>query len=197
MQHIDSRNKDGKELCNRSGLVFNILKSTEDPAKGEFSLRIDTHGLPQLVSMRGDTLKNRAGSWNGVGYTGRPALIPNPVYESKFVLNENEVYYQFRLVNSSVFSRLVFNPSGTAGRFTWMDRTHSWELFATSQVDLCESYAYCGADAICNANGSPVCACLEGFVSKSPKKWYSVDWSDGCVQRTQLKCNGDSKNTQM
>ncbi|KAM4103078.1 hypothetical protein ACJW30_06G052500 [Castanea mollissima] len=159
--------KMGKNFVTGQDWFLTYWKSTADPAKGEFSLRIDTHGLPQLVSMRGDTIKNRAGSWNGV------------VYESKFVLNENKVYFQFRLVNSSVFSRLVFNPSGTAGCFTWMERTHSWELFATSQVDQCESYAYCGADAICNANGSPKCACLEGFVSKSPKNW------------TQLKCNGD------
>ena len=42
---------------------------------------------------------------------------------------------------------------------------------------------------ICNANSSPVCACLQGFVSKSPKNWNSVDWSDGCVRRTPLECN--------
>uniref|UniRef100_A0A2N9EM92 non-specific serine/threonine protein kinase n=1 Tax=Fagus sylvatica TaxID=28930 RepID=A0A2N9EM92_FAGSY len=121
-------------------------KSTEDPALGEFSLRIDTHGFPQLVAMKGDKIKYRAGSWNGLSFTGYLRLRPNPIFEYEFVLNENE-------------------------------------------VDQCENYAYCGAYATCNANSSPECACLEGFVSKSPKDWNSVDWSDGCVRRTQLECN--------
>ena len=164
-------------------------KSTEDPALGEFSLRIDTHGFPQLVAMKGDKIKSRAGSWNGLTFTGYLQLRPNPIFEYEFVLNENEVYYEYTLVNSSVLSRVVFNPSGIMGRFTWMDRTHSWDLYSTSQVDQCENYAYCGAYATCNANSSPECACLEGFVSKSPKDWNSVDWSDGCVRRTQLECN--------
>ena len=164
-------------------------KSTEDPAQGEFSFRIDRHGFQQLVVMEGDKIKARAGSWNGLRFTGYPALRLNPVFQYKFVLNENEVYYDFTLMNSSVFSRLAINPLGTVGRFTWMDRRHGWELFATSVTDQCENYAFCGAYATCNANSSPACACLEGFVSKSPKDWNSVDWSDGCVRRTQLECN--------
>jgi hypothetical protein len=49
-------------------------------------------------------------------------LKPNPVFEYEFVLNEKEVYYKFKLLNTSVFSRLVLNPSGVAQRFTWMDQ---------------------------------------------------------------------------
>uniref|UniRef100_A0A2N9EZK0 non-specific serine/threonine protein kinase n=1 Tax=Fagus sylvatica TaxID=28930 RepID=A0A2N9EZK0_FAGSY len=97
-------------------------KSTEDPAQGEFSFRIDRHGFQQLVVMEGDKIKARAGSWNGLRFTGYPALRLNPVFQYKFVLNENEVYYDFTLMNSSVFSRLAINPLGTVGRFTWMDQ---------------------------------------------------------------------------
>ena len=164
-------------------------KSTEDPALGELSLRIDTHGFPQLVVMKGDKIRSRPGPWNGLSFTGYVRLRPNPIFEYEFVLNENEVYYEYTLVNSSVLSRLLFNPSGIMGRFTWMDRTNGWELYSTFQVDQCENYAHCGAYATCNTNSSPECACLEGFVSKSPKDWNSVDWSEGCVRRTQLECN--------
>jgi hypothetical protein len=111
------------------------------------------------------------------------------VYDYGFVLNEKEVYYKFKLLNTSVFSRYMLNPSGVAQRFTWMDRTQSWELFSTSQANRCENYALCGGYATCNINNSPVCACLEGFLPKSPKDSDSVDWSDGCVQRTPLECN--------
>jgi hypothetical protein len=70
-----------------------------------------------------------------------------------------------------------------------MDRTQSWELFSTFQADRCDNYALCGTYATCNIYHSPVCACLEGFLPKSPKDWDSTDWSDGCVRRTPLECN--------
>ncbi|KAF2314271.1 hypothetical protein GH714_024806 [Hevea brasiliensis] len=38
----------------------------------------------------------------------------------------------------------------------------------------------------CNINNYPVCACLEGFVPKSPAEWNVSDWSNG----TQLNCHG-------
>jgi hypothetical protein len=164
-------------------------KSTEDPAQGAFSIRLDPRGLPQMVLMKGDSIKARAGSWNGFRYTGYPGLRPNPVLEDEFVLNEKEVNYGYKLLNTSVFSRYMINPAGVAQRFNWVDRTHSWELFFTSPADNCDNNALCGAYATCNINNSPVCACLEGFLPKSPKGWDSINWSDGCVRRTSLKCN--------
>jgi hypothetical protein len=178
----------GWDLVTGLDRFLSSWKSTEDPAQGEYSIRIDPRGLPQRVFMKGDSIKTRAGSWNGLGFTGR-GLRPNPVYEYGFVLNEKEVYYEYKLLNKSVFSRYVLNPSGVAQRFNWVDRTHTWEPFFTSQADACENYAVCGGYATCNINNSPVCACLEGFLPKSPKQWDSVDWSGGCVRRTSLKCD--------
>jgi hypothetical protein len=149
-----------------------------------------------MVAMEGSQIKARAGSWNGIRYTGYPAVRPkpglrsNPLFKYEFVLNEKEVYYVYKIFKSSVFTKYVVNPSGVVQRFTWMDRTQSWELFSTFQADRCENYALCGAYATCNINNSPVCTCLEGFLPKSPKDWDSVDWSDGCVRRTPLECNG-------
>ncbi|KAM3736558.1 hypothetical protein ACB098_10G172700 [Castanea mollissima] len=181
----------GKNFVTGLEWFLTSWKSTEDPAKGEFSLRINTHGLPQQVVMKADKIKARGGSWNGLSFTGYARSMPNPIFEYQFVLNETQVYFGYTLVNSSVFSRLVANPSSVVERLTWMDRTHSWAIYFTSQQDQCENYAYCGAYGICNANGSPVCACLEGFLSKSPTDWNSVGWSDGCVRRTPLECNRD------
>jgi hypothetical protein len=172
-------------------------KSTEDPAQGEYSIRIDRRGLPQRVNMEGNSIKTRAGSWNGLGFTGHQGLRPNPVFDYEFVLNEKEVYFVFTLHNPSVFTRFVINPLGVAQRFTWNDRKQSWDPFFTSEGDQCENYASCGAYATCNISNSPVvCACLEGFLPKSPKHWDSADWSDGCVRRTPLECNdGDGFQT--
>ncbi|XP_059431513.1 G-type lectin S-receptor-like serine/threonine-protein kinase At4g27290 [Corylus avellana] len=164
-------------------------KSTEDPAQGEYSVHIDHRGLPQRVNMKGNSTKTRAGSWNGVGFTGHQGLRPNTVFDYEFVLNEKEVYFEFKLFNTSVFTRFVINPTGVAQRFTWNDRKQIWESFFTSEADQCENYGLCGGNATCNINKSPVCACLEGFLPQFQKDWDSADWSDGCVRRTPLECN--------
>ena len=167
-------------------------KSMDDPAQGEYSLRIDLRGYPQLVAMEGSQIKARAGSWNGLQFSGSgtSSLKPNPVYEYEFVLNEREVYYKNKLLNTSVLTRFVLDTSGIAERFTWIDRKQSWDRFAAPPLDQCEHYAFCGSYATCNPSNFTVCACLKGFVSKSRKDQNSVDWSDGCVRRTPLECNG-------
>jgi hypothetical protein len=179
----------GWDLVTGLDRFLSSWKSTDDPAQGEYSVRIDPRGLPQRVNMKGDSITTRAGSWNGLSFTGGQGLRPNPVFEYEFVFNEKEVYYEYKLLNSSVFSRFVVSPSGVSQRFNWVDRTHSWEPFFTSQADQCENYAFCGAYATCNINNSPVCTCLEGFFPKSSKDWDSVDWSGGCIRRTPLECN--------
>jgi hypothetical protein len=88
-------------------------KSMEDPAPGEYSLRIDLRGYPQLVAVEGSQIRARAGSWNGLIFTGH-GLSPNPVFEYEFMLNEKEVNFDFKLLATSVFTRLVISPSGCA-----------------------------------------------------------------------------------
>ncbi|XP_042948000.1 G-type lectin S-receptor-like serine/threonine-protein kinase At4g27290 isoform X2 [Carya illinoinensis] len=181
--------KIGRDLVTGLDRIMSSWKSTEDPARGDFTVRLDPRGLPQRVLMKGNTIKARTGSWNGLRFTGYPGVTRNPVFDYEFVMNQNEVYFDFTLVNTSVFSRYTINPSGVAQRFVWMDRTRSWELYATSQPDACQTYAFCGAYATCDRDNSPACACLKGFLPKSPKDWKSIDWSDGCVRRTPLVCN--------
>ena len=60
-----------------------------------------------------------------------------------------------------------------------MARTQSWDLLTSYQSDECQNYGHCGAYASCNINESPVCACLKGFIPKSPKDWNSAYWSGG------------------
>ena len=40
-----------------------------------------------------------------------------------------------------------------------------------------------------NKSPDPKCACLKGFIPKSPKDWNSTNWSCGCVRGTPLGCN--------
>ncbi|XP_016648222.1 PREDICTED: G-type lectin S-receptor-like serine/threonine-protein kinase At4g27290 [Prunus mume] len=167
-------------------------RSTDDPAPGEFSSRMDRHGFPQVVTMKGAKIMSRPGSWNGLHFTGypyHPQTQSNPALEYEIVLNKDEAYYEYRLLNTSMFSRYVLNPSGTAQQFTWVYQTHRWELSSAVQADKCQNYALCGAYTTCRVNVSPKCACLKGFVPKSPKDWNSGYWSDGCVRKIPLACS--------
>ncbi|KAF9666879.1 hypothetical protein SADUNF_Sadunf16G0274600 [Salix dunnii] len=133
----------------------------------------------------------RSGPWNGMRFSGTPQLKPNPIYTYRFVYDGDEEYYTYNLVNSSFLSRMVINQNGAIQRFTWIDRTRSWELYLSVQTDNCDRYALCGAYATCRINNSPVCGCLEGFTPNVSKDWDTMDWSSGCVRKTPLNCSGD------
>ncbi|XP_062014516.1 G-type lectin S-receptor-like serine/threonine-protein kinase At4g27290 [Rosa rugosa] len=179
----------GRNLVNGLDRYLSSWRSTDDPAQGQLSLRMDPRGLPQFFVVQGAKILTRAGSWNGLQLTGYYHRRPNPISEFVFVSNETEIYYEYTLLNRSTFSRFVLNPYGTTQWLTWIDYTNSWEPFFASRADQCEIYAFCGANANCNANEAPMCACLKGFVPKSPQKWNSSRWSDGCVRRTPLVCS--------
>ncbi|KAK0600197.1 hypothetical protein LWI29_012670 [Acer saccharum] len=162
----------------------------DDPAPGNFTYQVDPHGFPQIILRNGSEIIYRAGSWDGLGFTGTPTLRPNSVYTYDFVSNEKEVFYMFELKNSSVPSKLAVTPSGDVQHFIWIDETQTWNRDSVSAFDQCNKYALCGSYASCDINKSPaVCKCLEGFTPKSPGEWKILDWTEGCVQRALLPCN--------
>ncbi|KAK3420141.1 hypothetical protein EUGRSUZ_G00934 [Eucalyptus grandis] len=141
----------------------------------------------------GSVVQSRSGPWNGIRFSGYPQLRPNPVYSFGFVFNQNEIYYYFSLLNSSIPSMLVLNENGMAQRFTWVDRTHGWIMYSSAKTDDCDTYALCGRNGNCDIASSPKCMCLTGFVPKYPSEWEFGDWSNGCVRRTELNCPGGDK----
>ncbi|KAK8648511.1 hypothetical protein V6N13_129261 [Hibiscus sabdariffa] len=167
-------------------------KSEEDPAPGLYTIRIEPHGLPQFVLKKGPEILFRAGSWNGLYFSGRSVTKANPVYSYEFVLNKKEVSFKYETRNSSIFSRYLMNPAGLAHRSIWNERKNDWEVFSVAQADQCSIYAYCGSYATCNTIETPPCKCLEGFKRRSASSadLSSVNWSDGCTRRTPLACDG-------
>ncbi|XP_024033354.1 G-type lectin S-receptor-like serine/threonine-protein kinase At4g27290 isoform X2 [Citrus clementina] len=186
----------GVNLVTGLNRLMSSWKSADDPARSEYTYGIDPSGVPQAMLKKGSTIRYRAGSWNGLHWTGMPQLQPNPVYTFEFVSNENEVFYRFKLINSSVPTMMVINTIGDVQRFTWMEHTKKWGLFARFSgtiLDQCDNYALCGPYASCNIHSdSPDCECLEGFEPKSPGDWYMLDKSGGCGRKTPLNCkHGD------
>ncbi|KAM3699593.1 hypothetical protein ACJW31_05G037200 [Castanea mollissima] len=180
--------KYGLSLVTGLNLVLTSWKSPDDPSGGDYTNQLDPNGLPQFLLREGPIVLFRSGPWNGLHFSGMPNLQPNTIYKYEYVSNPVETYYTYQLINDSVVSRMVLTPDGKFQRLIWIDRTHSWSLYLTAQVDGCDRYALCGAYGSCNINNSPACECLTGFVPKFPKDWNGADWSHGCVPKTPLNC---------
>ena len=181
----------GRNLVTGLDRFLSSWKNVDDPSEGEYMLKMDLRGYPQVVQTRGPVIKARAGSWNGNGFTGYPLQKPNPVFKFYFVLSEKEIYYEYQVWNQSLLTRYIVNSFGIGQRFSWTSQTSSWELVSTSPSDQCENYAVCGGYSMCNMGTAPICACLKGFISKKPEEWNASYWSNGCVLRTKLDCKSD------
>ncbi|TKY66598.1 G-type lectin S-receptor serine/threonine-protein kinase [Spatholobus suberectus] len=86
-------------------------KNVDDPAEGEYAVKIDLRGYPQIMMFKGPDIKYRVGSWNGLSLVGNP----DPTLETspKFVFNGKEVYYEYGLLDRSVFLVITLTPLGT------------------------------------------------------------------------------------
>ncbi|RZB75829.1 putative serine/threonine-protein kinase WNK2 isoform B [Glycine soja] len=96
-------------------------KSVDDPAEGEYVIRIDLRGYPQIIEFKGSDIKLRAGSWNGLSTVRYPAATHLLLH--KFVFNEKEVYYEYEIINRSIFSVSTLPPSGNGMNFYWTTQT--------------------------------------------------------------------------
>ncbi|XVF77746.1 hypothetical protein PTKIN_Ptkin14bG0071700 [Pterospermum kingtungense] len=65
------------------------------------------------------------------------------------------------------------------------------KLGKDSITDNCDHYALCGANSRCNVQCSNLRKCLEGFVPKFPRDWNALEWTGGCVRRTNLNRSQD------
>ncbi|CAN1239396.1 G-type lectin S-receptor-like serine/threonine-protein kinase At4g27290 [Linum grandiflorum] len=181
----------GKNLITGLNRKMISWKSPEDPSPGNFTYGVEIGGYPELVQRDNSTERFRTGPWTGLSFSGTPHLKPNLLYTYEFVFNKQEVYYIYRLRNSSVLSRMAITPTGLIQRYTWLGGKQGWMIYLTAQNDNCDRYGLCGAYGSCDIESSPSCSCLQGFVPRVPREWEMVDWTNGCIRRTKLNCSGD------
>ncbi|KAK1379905.1 Receptor-like serine/threonine-protein kinase [Heracleum sosnowskyi] len=165
-------------------------KSEDDPSPGEYTYHVDRDGFPQLIMRKGSAIDFRAGTWNGVRFSGSPNVKPNRIYHIDFVSSKKELYYQYEVLDASIPTRKIIDPLGKSQTWMWIEQSQTWQLYLTAQKDECDHYALCRAYGSCNINSSPACECLDGFQPKSQKEWDVADWSSGCVRKVQLSCTG-------
>ncbi|CAL5335862.1 unnamed protein product [Camellia sinensis] len=76
-------------------------KSADDPSPGEFTYRVDNHGLPQLVVRMGSIKKYRSGI--KLTLINLP-LYNNPAFKTMLEFDNNRLIYIYEPYNSSVFT---------------------------------------------------------------------------------------------
>ncbi|KAG5516638.1 hypothetical protein RHGRI_037388 [Rhododendron griersonianum] len=179
----------GWDLSKNQEWYLTSWKSSQDPSTGDYTYRVDPQGLPQLILRQGSTITYRSGPWDGVRFGGGPPLKQNTtVINPIFVYNTTSVYYTFLNSDGNIISRFVVTQSGLLEHLTWNRGSGEWVPVITLRADVCDTYDHCGPYGICNTNDSPNCHCMDGFVPKFPVEWNRLDWSGGCVAKTELNC---------
>ncbi|GAU37499.1 hypothetical protein TSUD_275510 [Trifolium subterraneum] len=157
-------------------------KSVDNPAKGEITTRVDLRGYPQVIMFNGSShIIFRSGPWNGQSLAGSPGS--NSALSQIFVFNEKEVYYEYQILDSSIFSVLKLMPYGPAQNWFWTSQSRNRQVLPTSS-DECQIYAFCGANSVCTIddNNHPNCECMKGYAPKFPEEWNLAFWSNGCIR---------------
>lgn len=172
----------------RTGLdrFLTSWKSHDDPRSGGYTFKMDLNGSPpQTFLSKGQNHIWRTGPWNGIRWTGVPQMTQNFIFTITYVENSSDVYMTYNLIDSSVFSRMILNESGTMQRLTWHADRNQWVEFWSAPKDQCDYYNHCGTYGNCNSTNLVEfeCQCLPGYEPKSSRDWYLRDGSGGCVAK--------------
>ena len=162
----------GWNLQTRQEWYLTSWKSLQDPSSGDYTYKLDSRGLPQIVLRRRTEVIYRSGPWDGVRFGDGPPMKENSVFNPTFVFNSTHVYYSFTNVDDSVISRFVVNQQdGSLQHQTWNQGLRQWFGIITLQGDTCDKYGYCGPDGLCDKNSRLACRCPDGFTPKLPADW--------------------------
>ncbi|KAL1567080.1 G-type lectin S-receptor-like serine/threonine-protein kinase0 [Salvia divinorum] len=182
----------GKNFVSGHQVYLSSSKNNDDPTTGYFTYQFDPTGYPQSVIKNGASVLSKSGPWNGVGFSGSQNLVKNTLYSFGVIINENEAYYYYQVLNDAVYTRLVLGEIGVGQRLTWSNQTQSWKPYLAFPMDNCDSYKVCGAHGICSTRTWPDCSCLDKFIPTDPQGWNAGNFSNGCIRRTTLNCeDGD------
>ncbi|KAL4293349.1 hypothetical protein AHAS_Ahas18G0119200 [Arachis hypogaea] len=182
----------GKDLKTGLDRRLSAWKNESDPSPGSFTWEMDVTNWPEPMQRIGSKKQFNSGPWTGLDYSGKPTRKPSMVFNFTYFSDQNEVYFMFHLVNTSVKARMVMNQSTLKRVHTaWDQNEQQWKVYALLPRDFCDEYGSCGPNGNCDGNKVPACQCLRGFKPKSPRQWNGGKYDEGCVRDTPLDCKSD------
>ncbi|KAK6157118.1 hypothetical protein DH2020_011366 [Rehmannia glutinosa] len=183
----------GRNLMTNLEVYLSSWKSNDDPSSGNYTYHCDPTGYPQNILRRGEVKLYRSGQWqwDDLRFSGTPFLRENPIFRFGLVVDSDQVYFYYELLNTSVIARFTVSPGGVGQWLTWDEQRNDWLFYLIEPTDQCGVYNICGAYGICRIGNFPMCGCLVNFVPRDQDSWDRGDWSGGCVRKTSLNCEGD------
>nr|VDC76652.1 unnamed protein product [Brassica rapa] len=170
--------------------VLTSWKSYTDPSLGDVVAHITPQVPSQLFTMRGSTPYYRTGPWAKTRFSGIPLMDETLASPFSFQQDANGSGSFSYVDRSSKLSRLLITSEGTLMRFRHIGT--EWEVSYQAPANPCDVYGVCGPFGLCIMSDSPKCKCFKGFVPKFPEEWNRGNWTNGCVRRTELDCQGNS-----
>ncbi|KAJ8761558.1 hypothetical protein K2173_004334 [Erythroxylum novogranatense] len=167
-------------MSRKTGKQWFIIsrKSVDDPGTGEFIYKLNPKGVPQFFVYQGSKPY-----WRSAPRPWKSQLSSEQNYT--YVFNQDEIYESYALVDLSIITRFVLDPSGTVKKITWASRENLWQENWSAPMYRCERYGECGAYGKCSPNNINrfECTCLPGYEPRYPSEWSKRDASGGCVRK--------------
>ena len=182
--------KIGRDFKNNRDRYLSSWKNDTDPSMGEYTYKLDSRDTGQpYVRKNDEQIIYRSGPWNGREFSGNQRMRSYSDLTFTVVHNAEEAYYQYDVIQDSTLARLVLEASGYLTRFQWDVEANEWNRrWSAPDDNVCDTYARCGPNAVCNSGSSVQCTCLEGFQPRNPEQWEKQIWRGGCLRRTNLSC---------
>jgi hypothetical protein len=165
-------------------------RSSSDPSVGNFSAGLNPLGIPEFFIWNNGHPFWRSGPWGGKNFIGIPGMYTS-VYLSGFTL-QDEGDGTFTLSSIQDPAYRLTHVLTSHGKFTeqyWDYGKQGWEYDWEVPSTECDIYGKCGPFGSCDAQNSPICTCLKGFVAKNQDEWNKGIWTSGCVRLTSLQCD--------
>ncbi|KAE8724440.1 hypothetical protein F3Y22_tig00010533pilonHSYRG00411 [Hibiscus syriacus] len=170
-------------------------KSPDDPGLGNYSLKMNPNGSPQMFLYKGSTPWWRSDPWTGQRWSGIPTMTNKFILNMYFVDSDDEVLYSSSVKNASHIVRRVTNETGIIEGLIWNHEDQRWIAFYSHPNEKCDFYGHCGPNAYCNPylTDDFECTCFPGFEPKSPEAWLIRDGAGGCVKKPSISMCGNGE----
>jgi len=173
-------------------------RSSSDPSVGNFSAGINPLGIPEFFIWYNGLPFWRSGPWGGQHFIGIPRMSTS-VYLRGFTLqDQGDGTFILSLVLDPAYRlTYVLTSRGKLTEQYWDYGKQGWEYTWEAQSTECDIYGKCGPFGSCDAQNSPICTCLKGFVPKNQDEWNKGIWTSGCVRMTSLQCDRIQKGSEV
>ncbi|KAJ6416476.1 hypothetical protein OIU84_002354 [Salix udensis] len=165
-------------------------RSSSDPSVGNFSAGINPLGVPEFFMWYNGDPFWRSGPWVGQKFIGIPGMSTSVYLNGITLQNEgNGTFTLSSIQDPDIRTMYILNSNGIFTEQFWDYELQAWVYRLKVPITDCDFYGNCGPFGTCDAQNSPICSCLIGFVPKNPDEWEKLIWTSGCVRKTSLQCD--------